>query len=338
MLRVLLVALFLVGSEGKSGKSTHCIGNRAHVSEYDVKGDTLQDVTDAVVTVTRTPENDRICHMKDDADKIICIGANADKTCQHAAETKPVNDWFECKNCFAGATTDLFYRLNISGGSLQDVAIGLQKTQVNGAVEMFAHKTKTFDSLKKTIALPTGRQIFSLLFHAGPLPVSITASMPNSELDLSFQPTLSAEATLGVDIDLDLGDYFVQWTKAGGFSTTTGKFTPKATPVFEADAQLTASVGVALHTGLSIEIEKVLDYNLHVVPSVPTKVTTDLAEKQACMDADMSIDLDHDGDVKFTLLGHHFELHHFPDTKIFHYDHHINKCLTIPVQGGDITV
>merc|ERR1719162_901676 len=172
-----LLALAASGvAASQQGEDIQCLAGRAHKVKYDIQsdGDTLEDVTDATIEVTRHSDGDEECAASNGAgasDKPFCIGVNVDDSCLNPSGILPINDIFECKNCFGGATTDLYYKFEHKFLSLQKVEVGLTNTKIRGALEVHAHKDAAADLTSGTISLPDKE--FSFSFMAGVIPVDI---------------------------------------------------------------------------------------------------------------------------------------------------------------------
>jgi hypothetical protein len=110
---VLALAAYGVAADQR-GEEVKCFGSRAHKVTYDIKGDgaTLEDVTDASIEVTRYAEADDQC-TSNGSDRPFCIGINVDESCENNAGVLPIDEIFECKNCFGGAETDLYYKYEL---------------------------------------------------------------------------------------------------------------------------------------------------------------------------------------------------------------------------------
>lgn len=314
-----------------SGEETHCIGGQAHLAKYDIVGDTLEEVSDAMIVLRPAPENNAVCGGKK-GDKAICVGSNIDDTCTHAASDVPIDDSFDCQNCFAGASMDIYYALNVSAFNLKGVEVGLRGNHLRGALEVHGHKEGSGPIAQGTIDLISADKTAKIHFMiANIIPVDISVSLPTS-LDYSLSWEGAMDAAAGVDLDIDLGDHFVTWTKNDGIVTHNTSASVNATPFLKWNSgEAGADILLSLRSSLQVDIDKVFWYHLNQKPQVPSKVTYNhylLRKDKLCFDADVDFEVNHEADVHFTLFGKDHDIYHFGPEELYHYhkDQAMHKC------------
>jgi hypothetical protein len=322
----------LLGASARTGTQTQCIGDRAHTVSYSFQGETLETVTDAKISVRPEPAINGYC-AGPSGDQAFCIGANTED-CSTAASVLPVNDMFDCENCFAGATTDLFYDLEIGLlGNLKKVELGLQDTHIRGSLELRGHADAAVPLASGSIPLVDPSKSIKISFTvAGIIPVDIEISMPTS-LDYDLDVHGALDATAGADLDFNLGDHFVSWTKADGWEVHNTSASVQVAPVLTLNgAGAAAGLGLSLRNSLQVELHKVMWYHLNTNPALPTTLGADVGSMQACLNSDVDVAINHEADLHFTLLGKEIELAHFGPEDLFgyHKDQLLHKCVDLP--------
>jgi hypothetical protein len=316
------------------GEEIQCIGSRAHAVSYDITGDSLDTLTDAVISIKPSPEANAKCG--DDptqGDRPICVGSNVDATCSTSSDVVPINDILDCRNCFAGAGTDLYYSLNITGTELQAVEVGLRGNHIRGAVEVHGNKQGSGPLSSGTMDLVDASRTAKISFKvAKVVPVDITIGMPTS-LDYAFSWDGELDAVAGADLDIDLGDHFVTWTQADGFVTHNTSSQVTVTPVLawnRGDANMDAQLD--LNSEFQVDIDQVMWYHLHMHPSFPSKVGfSHEKQDQFCAVGDADFLMHHEADVHFTLFGKEHDVYHFGPKDLYHYhkDQALNHCVPV---------
>jgi len=338
-----VVALAAYGVAGnQAGEDVQCFGSRAHKVTYDIQsdGDTLEDVTDASIEVTRYAEGDDQC-ASNDSDKPFCIGVNVDESCENNAGILPIDDVFECKNCFGGAETDLYYKFEHKFLKLKKVEVGLTNTKIKGALEVHAHKDAAADLKNGTIAIPDKE--FSFSFKAGVIPVDLKISLPTTlEYALGLEGHLDAVA--GADLDIDFGEHYLSWTPDNGFVMNNTEPTVSVAPVVNVDTGNSgADITLGLRSSLQVDINKVVWYHVNLNPTFPSQLSFQthwFKNNKFCLKGDMDFPISHEGEVYHTLLGHDVVLKHFGPVELLHLQKTgiIDKCVNLAADVADVTV
>jgi len=338
-----IVAFAAYGVAGdQSGEDMLCFGSRAHRVTYDIQsnGETLDDVTDASIEVTRDADADDQC-VSNDNDKPFCIGINVDESCENNAGILPIDDAFECKNCFGGAETDLYYKFEHKFLSLKKVEVGLTNTKIKGALEVHAHKDGAADLKNGTIAIPDKE--FSFSFMAGIVPVDLKIKLPTTlEYSLGLEGHLDAVA--GADLDIDFGEHNLSWDPDNGFVMTNTEPIVNIAPVVNVDTGNSgADITLGLRSSLQVDINKVVWYHVNLNPTFPSQLSFQshwFTSNKICLNGDLDFPISHEGEVYHTLLGHDVVLKHFGPVELMHLrkDGIIDKCVSLAVDVADVTV
>jgi len=336
-------ALALYGVAADQGEDIQCFGSRAHKVTYAHDGTTLENINDASIEVVRYPEGDADCAARNDADKPFCIGVNVDDSCEHNAGILPINDLFECKNCFGGAETDLYYKFEHKFLKLQKVEVGLTNTKIKGALEVHGHADIATDIASGTIAVPDKE--FSFSFKAGLIPVDLKITFPTSlHYNLGLEGHLDAVA--GADLDIDFGEHYLRWTPDNGFELNNTGPTVNLEPIVMVDTGNSgADITMGIESSLQVDINKVVWYHVDLAPTFPSKLSFEshwfnlFKSNQICLKGDMDFPISHEGEVHHTLLGKDIVLKHFGPADLLHLhkDGLIDKCINLAA-SADVTV
>jgi len=333
-------ALAAYGVAADQGEDIQCFGGRAHKVTYEHDGETLEEVTDASVEVTRYPEGDAECATSNDSDKPFCIGVNVDDSCENNAGILPIDDVFECKNCFGGAETDVYYKFEHHFLKLQKVEVGLTNTKIKGALEVHAHKDAAANITSGSIQMPDKE--FSISFKAGVIPVDLKIKFPTTlNYNLGLEGHLDAVA--GADLDIDFGEHHLSWTPDAGFVMTNTEPTVGLTPVVTVDqGNSGADITMGLTSALQIDVNKVVWYHVNLAPTFPSKLSFEthwFTHNKICLKGDMDFPITHEGEVYHTLLGHDVVIKHFGPAELLHLQKEglIDKCINLG-SSADVTV
>lgn len=331
-MKAVFAFLLVVETAARNGTETQCIGDQAHTVTYDIQGgDTLESITDAKISVRPEPAMNGYC-AGPSGDKAVCVGANTDD-CASATADLPINEVLDCQSCFAGATTDLFYDLDVSMLRLKKVEVGLRNTHIRGALEARAHAEASAPIASGSIAIVDASKSLKISFKvANIIPVDLTIAMP-TDLDYSLDVQADVDATAGADVDINLGDHFISWEKSTGWVVHNTSASVDVTPVMSLNsAEAVASLGLSLRSSLQVDLDKVMWYHVNMSPSLPTKLSADAVAKQVCLDGDVDFEVNHEADLHFTLFGKDHDIYHFGPQDLFHYhkDKALHKCIDLP--------
>jgi len=265
-----------------------------------------------------------------------CVGGNTDD-CTTPRAKLPINDVFECENCFAGVETNLYYSVEIKWLKLHRVEVGLKDTHLRGKVEVHGQKDAATGPLKTgSISLiEEGKEAKISFFVGGVIPVNIKIGMPTT-LEYSLGLHGSLDAVLGADLDIDLGDHFVSWEKATGFEFHNTTISVDVSPVITLNSGTAAAdVELKVRSGIQVDLDSVMWYHLNLVPSVPTALSFEKTagqNDQVCIRGDVDVPLSHEADVHFSLLGKDHDIYHYGPVELLHWrkEQAINKCIDVP--------
>lgn len=338
---VLAAAAFGVAADD-IGSKIECLGPRAHLVTFDIKGGpTPEEVTESNIMVQRDAANDDLCASNSlppkDGDQAFCFGANVDETCLAAGSSLPIDDNFECSNCFAGVTTDLYYKLETKLLSVKRVEVGVQNTKIGGALEIHAHGDSATDLTNGTIAFPDTPAHIN--FMAGSVPVNLTISLP-THLDYSLGLKGQFDGVVGATVDVDFGNHFLSWTKDEGFVFHNTNSSVNLAPSLRVDTgDSGADIGLSLSSSLQIDADKLLWYHINANAAFPTKVVYEAnigSDDQLCLKGDVDFPVTHEAEVYKTVLGHEVVIKHFgPDELLhIHKDEALKDCVDVPIAAA----
>jgi len=252
----------------------------------------------------------------------------------NAASSLPINDNFECSNCFAGVTTDLYYKFETKLLKLERVELGVQNTKISGALEVHAHGDSATELTNGTISLPAKPAYIN--FMAGSIPVNLTISLP-TQLDYSLGLKGQLDAVTGASVDVDFGDHFLSWTKDEGYVFHNTNSSVNLSPSLSVNTgDSGADIGLGLSTSLMVNVDKVLWYHINADASFPSKITFDEnigATSQACLKGDVDFPVSHEAEIYKTVFGHDVSLKHFGPVELLHLhqDEALKECVDVPI-------
>lgn len=326
----------VASAHADSGTETRCFGARAHTVTYDMDSNSMDTMQNAKIEVVPAdPAMNAYC-MGPHSDRDFCVGGNTDD-CTTRRENLPINDVFNCENCFAGVETDLYYSVEIKWLKLHRVEVGLKDTHLRGALEVHGQKDVATGPLTTgSISLVDQSKAAKVGFMVGGIfPVDIHIGMPTS-LEYSLGLHGSLDAVLGADLDINLGDHFISWEKDTGFQVHNTSMTHDFSPVITLNSGTAAAdVELKLRSGIQVDMNKVMWYHLDVVPSIPTALSFEKnagENDKVCLRGDVDIPLSHEADVHFTLLGHDHDIYHYGPFDLLHFrkEQAIDMCIDVP--------
>jgi len=328
-------ALFaaVAGVRADKGTETQCFGGKAHTVTYDIDGADLENVENAKIEIVPEPAMNGYC-MSKSGDHDFCVGGNTDD-CHGPRATLPINDVFECDNCFAGLSTDLYYNLEIKFFKLKKVEVGLRDSHLRGALQVHAHKdVATGPLVQGSIPLIDGAQSAHIKFYiAHIIPFDLQISMPTT-LEYSLGLHGSLDAVAGAELDIDLGDHFISYEDGKGFQVHNTSMSVDLTPKIALNSgNAAADLELKIRSGIQVDLDGVMWYHMDTTPSLPTTLTVDAVAEKVCLVGDLDIPLSHESDVHFSLLGHDYDIFHYGPEDLFHFrkEQAINKCIDIPI-------
>lgn len=285
MRKVAFLALAIARGAGAtqatSGEEVHCIGSRAHVLRYDVVGQpndgtSMEGIEKAALTLQPSPDHAASCLASKvgdhtpSGDKSFCYGVNQDGTCTSAKTDLPLKDgMLDCKDCFVGATADVYYALNYSMTHLHSVEVGLKDMHVRGSVALHTHP-----SVSKTITgskvLSTNASHVTLIDKLVGCPVCIKAKITvaapttvNWEVDLKGE----ADITAGAMLDINLGERSIKWDDKQGWTYPKSILTTSVTPNLEiSDVRAESDLKLGVDTSLQVNIDDIVWYHVDMKP------------------------------------------------------------------------
>jgi len=332
--------LLLTTAAAKKGTEYLCLGPRAHTITYDISGETLEEIENATISVQ--PDYSSSCNSAKShhGDKTMCIGANVDRTCTAASKDIPFNSYLDCASCFAGLTTDLFYTLEVKAFALEQVEVGLRNSHLRGAAEVHGHADKAVTLPQHKVTLIGDKTLFKASFMvAGVVPVHIEVAVPTTfNYDLGFKGSI--DATVGADLDINIGDHHIKYHKHDGFSHVNDEPSYTFTPKLNVDVEAEADITLGVESKVAISVDKVISYDVRMQPSFPLKVDLENNDKNICIGGAADFVLSHEADLHFKLFGKNHDLKHYGPKQLFHYhkDDVFKKCIDIQARESKSTV
>lgn len=310
----------------EEGQKVECLGPRAHLISYKVEGGDSLDTADAVdIEVTRVEEYDMMCASNgSEDDKLFCFGANTDETCSRSNSSLVLTDNFECNNCWAGITADLYYKLTQVLKVPTKIELGVRNTKISGALEVHAHGDGATDLVSGSIDLPAPE--VHVNFMAGSIPLNFTISLP-TRIDYNLGLKGQLDATGGADLNVDFGDHSVaisptsvHWTNTN-FSTT---LDPKIN-VNTGDSG--ADMGVALAAAIHVEVNNMAWYHVDLSAGLPSKIVVQDGSSILCFESDVDVPVSQEAKVYKTVFGKEVTLYHYGPAEITHFtDQALKVC------------
>jgi len=193
---------------------------------------------------------------------------------------------------------------------------------------------KAMDIVKGQIPLLTDQQTFSIDFKvAGIVPVSITLSQPtNLTYDVTARGALDLSA--GAELDYNLGDHYMAWTKTGGWSPQSTSPSLTVTPELDYTLDAEATFVPGLKSTTRVTVENILTYNLNVMPSFPLTVSVDTAypEPQICAGGAGDFVMTQDASLHYTFFKKEHNFAIFGPKTIFDSEGKpsFQKCIDLP--------
>jgi len=331
-----ILAALAFSASAEEGQKTVCVGPRAHTLTYKYEGEgtTLETADSADIEVVRSAENDGECASNDN-DQLICFGANTDETCSRAAASVQLTPNFECNNCWAGVTADLYYKISTTFGVPTKAEIGVRNTKITGALQIRAHGNAATELTSGSVDLFAPETHVN--FMAGSIPVDLTLSLP---LRIDYRLGLKGEldANAGAELDIDLGDHSAAISPTGVQWTNT-PVSYGLEPVFTVDAgDSGADMGLALAGNLKVEANNMVRYNLDLSAGVPSKIKLENGESaipsQICFEGDIDAPVNQEALLYKTVFGKEVPLYHYGPAELIHIhqDQALVKCLNLGAQ------
>eukprot|EP00051_Salpingoeca_urceolata_P026443 m.477323 g.477323 ORF g.477323 m.477323 type:complete len:500 (-) comp20808_c0_seq1:247-1746(-) len=238
-------------------------------------------------------------------DKHICAAFNS-KCDGQATQPLPLyqNQFLTitCSDCFLSFDFDAFMHIKMEGWAVKQLEAGYKNMDVKGSLVFDLQATAQWSTgVDKTIALVKSATIFS--FAIGPIPFSFFFDVPvEMRADASFMAT--AEATVGSQVDWNIGDSYVTWDSTNHWQHVKTKATSQWTPtVTKAEAHFDATATFAVVPTLAFHLDKVFTYRLTLDPELDMEVKGDTKSKQVCADMTYDIKLTSETEMDINFLG-----------------------------------
>jgi len=319
----------------EEGQTTVCLGPRAHLITYNIEGgDTLETADSADIEVSPSAENDEMCAGNgSDDDKLFCFGANTDETCSRVNASLPLTDNFECTNCWAGVTADLYYKISTVLGVPTKAEVGVRNTKITGALQVRAHGDTATELTSGSLDLFAPE--VHVNFMAGSIPLNFTLSLPlRIDYNLGLKGQLDANA--GAVLDVDFGDHAASISPKGVHWTNTNA-TVGLDPVFTVDTgDSGADMGLALAGSIHVDVKNPLSpvwYHVDFSAGLPSKIVLEnnstALPAELCFEGDVDVPINQEAEAYKMVFGKVVPLYHYGPAEIthIHKDKALLKCL-----------
>jgi len=322
MKSVVFAAIAASASAGSSGSKLECVGPKAYLVTYTVEGegDTLETADAADVELSRSAKDDGMCATNgSEDDQLFCFGANADETCSSANGALPLTENFDCTNCWAGITADLYYKLSTVLGVPTKVEVGVRNTKITGAIQIHAHGDSATELTSGSLDLPAPETHIN--FMAGSIPLNFTISLPlRIDYNLGLKGQLDASA--GAVLDVDFGDHAASISPTSVDWTNTNA-TLNLDPVLNVDTgDSGADMGVALAGAIMVEVSNMVSYHVDFSAGVPSKIVLENDSTglpaQLCFEGDVDVPVTQEALVYKSVFGKKVPLYHYGPEEITH--------------------
>jgi len=214
---------------------------------------------------------------------------------------------------------------------LKSVRVGIRDSHLRGKAALHVSKEASATT-QGTLPLLDNEVKANIDFSVGLIPVSIKISIP-TQIEYLVDLSASVDLHFGAELDVNLGDHYLQWDDVNGFGVTNSDLGVTWTPTMAGDAQITADVPLTLKSSLKVDFEKVIGWNVHVTPSLPLHATIKnhwLWSNEVCLSGEADFLVNQDSDLHFELAGYQKTLATFGPNEIYHHhwDPVFEKCFT----------
>lgn len=331
-----LLGLSIAGSAiseltARAGQKVHCVGERAHLLQYDIEGEpndgsSLKGVQQAIVAMMPSLAHSAQCLRAGDhtpeGDKQFCYGVNQDSSCKVARSNIPIKDGIDCKDCFVSASADAYYKLNYTVSHLNTVEVGLRDINLRASVGIHKHLSASSTPASGNFPFPGSDKELTVIDELVGCPVcvkvKITIAFPTS-LDYTMSLSGGGDLEAGASLDINLGDNVVKYDgNAAGNKWSHEEGSPKVsvTPILSADAKALADLKLDVKTSAQVNVDSIVWYHLDMAPAFDTKVTFEghnlLHKDQVCLNGDAAFTMSQEADLDWNLLKWHAKGHWGP--------------------------
>lgn len=262
-------------------------------------------------------------------DALFCFGANADETCSHANASLPLTDNFECTSCWAGITTDLYYKVSTTLGVPTRAEIGVRNTRIQGDLQLHAYGDSATELTTGSVDLFA--PVAHVNFMAGSIPLNFTFSLPTRiDYNLGLKGELDAHA--GAALDVDFGDHGVAVSLPDHFKWINTNITVDLEPVLTVNSgDSGADMGLALAGSIHVEANNLVWYHVDWSAGLPSKIVLDNVPAQLCFESDVDVPVNQEAEVYKTVFGKPIVLEHYGPAEIthIHQDKALVKCTNL---------
>jgi len=236
----------------------------------------------------------------------------------------------QCKGCFAAATTDVFYSVNMTYFRLHHVGVGFRGTHLRSTVRLVGDRghSKSKQGSLTLFSKPLEHKIVI----AGKVLAEFNISMP-TQLFYEFSERAGEHMNAGANLDLDLGENSIQYTEGKGWFHHSDKARVKVQPFVEGDYNTQVGVTVGVKNQLEVNVSRIMWFRASTDFEVPLMLTStgttssDLVH--TCASGGLNFDVRHEADLD---IEHPFQKKHHWGPKVDRHSEHpdlFKKCIDV---------
>lgn len=237
-------------------------------------------------------------HGTAEKDVPFCYGFNTQncKTPQSAIKIFE-NKYLEldCDNCFAGFSGDAFAEIEIDWFKIKNVAGGFKNLDLQGGLgvnlQATAAPSYAFD---KTYPVISKFTIAS--FNIGPIPVNLWLELP-VEVTLNAGLDAAANAQVGVNINFNIGNMYLQWNDKAGFQFFGPTDNLGVTPYLKHTESLNGESQFKILASMKLHLDNVFEIEADVIPEI------DATLNNLCLDGKYQLQVNYQGTVMKNSFG-----------------------------------
>lgn len=228
----------------------------------------------------------------------MCFGFNTDPSCQHPLKDLILFDnsilKVDCDDCYSSLGGDLFMDLEFSNFHLKSLSLGLKKLHLRGGlgvtVDGHDHWSYVYD---KIYSLVNQQKLVS--FNIGFLNFDLYLDLP-VEVDFRAEATINSQVKYGVDVDVNLGDLYLQYAH-GRWQVVKTQPIVTTQPYLSASESVHGQVYFAIQPLVSLYSPGLFHLNLHFDPHVEMSLDESLVTREVCVDGHYQTNVIFNGDV-----------------------------------------
>jgi len=329
-----LSGLATAAALARSGEDVHCVGDRAHVLKYDIKGEendgsSMKGVESAIISFDAARHLDQQClnsTLRGDetpsGDKQLCYGVNQNSDCSGADKTIQVaNGALECKDCYVAVKADAFYSLNYSMGGLNSAQVGLKDIHLTASASLHKTLSGSTTAFKGSHEFANADRKMTLIDKLVGCPICVKAkvvvAVPTT-LDYQLDLSATTDITAGASVDAHMADRWAKYDSKDGWTYPEYKLDVTTKPFLTVDnTDAKANLNLGLRTSVQIELDDIVWYHLDIHPTFPLKAeisseASNPLKPKFCLKGDGDMTIAHEANLDWKVLAWHAKNHWGP--------------------------